>query len=259
MNNYFTKHYHGPIYDCDDGKDWFENWGGISNQPKFDFIYMDPPYFVQKDFGEFDDRWEDIEEYCNAMKDMISFFPRFLTDTGTACVHVDWRTTHYIRSIMDHVFGFGNFQNEIIWAYNSGGASKSHFSRKHDNLIVYSKDAKKSKFNVLREPYATPNVKGRPGFHDEGRIMNDVWNIPFISTTSKERTGYPTQKPEKLAERLIQAYTDPGDTVLDICCGSGTLGVVAHRMNRKVVFVDKNSKALDIAHDRVNSTLQELF
>jgi site-specific DNA-methyltransferase (adenine-specific) len=216
---------------------------------KYDFIYIDPPYYCQRDFGQFNDNWENVGEYISMLKPLFIQSKRVLKDHGNICVHVDWHGAHHVRVALEEVFGEDNFRNEIIWCYSSGGASKRHFSRKHDNLFVFSKDADKCKFNVQREPY--PRDYGdRDGFHPDGRIMNDWWQIGILSTTAKERNGYPTQKPLELLKRLLKSYTDEGDLVLDFFCGSGTTGEAAMQMNRRFVLVDKNPEACRIARQR---------
>ena len=220
---------------------------------KYDFIYIDPPYFCNKNFGEFDDRWDSIQDYIDSLSPTFVEARRILKDHGNICVHVDWHAAHRVRMALEGVFGEDNFRNEIIWCYASGGASKRHFSRKHDNLFVYSKNSGRCKFNPIREPY--PHDYGdRTGFHPDGRIMNDWWQIGILSTTAKERNNYPTQKPLQLLERLLKAYTDEGDLVLDFYCGSGTTGEAAVRMNRRCVLVDVNPKAVQIARKRIEDT-----
>jgi site-specific DNA-methyltransferase (adenine-specific) len=218
---------------------------------KYDFIYIDPPYYCQRDFGQFNDKWANVDEYISALKPTFVHAQRVLKSHGNICVHVDWHGAHHVRVALEEVFGEHNFRNEIIWCYASGGASPRHLSRKHDNLFVYSKNADECRFNVQREPY--PREYGaREGFHPDGRIMNDWWQIGILSTTAKERTGYPTQKPLELIERLLKTYTNEGDLVLDFFCGSGTTGEAAIRMNRRFVLVDKNPKACEIARKRAN-------
>lgn len=216
-----------------------------------DFIYIDPPYYCQKNFGEFDDRWDSVHDYISSLKPQFEESKRVLKEHGNICVHVDWHGSHRVRVALEEVFGEDNFRNEIIWCYSSGGASSRHFSRKHDSLFVYAKNSDKCRFNVMREPY--PRDYGdRPGFHPDGRIMNDWWQIGILSTTAKERTGYPTQKPLQLLERLIKSYTNEGDIVMDYYCGSGTTGVAAKGLGRGYILVDKNPKAIDIANERLH-------
>jgi site-specific DNA-methyltransferase (adenine-specific) len=236
--------------------DWQNVIPSISDD-SIDFVYIDPPYYCQRNFGEFDDRWDSVEQYAKSLENSFLAVKPKMRESANICVHVDWHAGHYVRMAMDSVFGYGNFRNEIIWCYSSGGASKNHFSRKHDNLFVYCKNADETKFNVLREPY--PRDYGdRTGFHPEGRIMNDWWQIGILSTTAKERTGYPTQKPLELMQRLIRAYTDEGDVVLDYFCGSGTTGVAAKMLNRKFILSDKNPNAVLVANQRTEEVGEDL-
>lgn len=221
---------------------------------KYDFIYIDPPYYCQRNFGEFQDTWESVDAYMEMLMPCLREAHRVLKTSGNICVHVDWHGGHHVRLGLERVFGESNFRNEIIWCYNSGGASQRHFSRKHDNLFVYAKDAAECKFNPMREPYPR-DYGNRAGFHPDGRIMNDWWQIGILSTTAKERNGYPTQKPLELLERILKAYTDEGDLVLDFFCGSGTTGEAARRLNRNCILVDRNPKAIEIARGRMRASL----
>lgn len=222
----------------------------IEQSRKYDFVYIDPPFFCQRNFGEFQDSWDSIDDYMQMLVPTFIEAKRVLKDTGNICVHVDWHASHHVRLALDCIFGYQNFRNEIIWCYNSGGASKRHLARKHDNLFVYCKNPELSKFNVLREPY--PNdYGGRDGFHPEGRMLNDWWQIGIISSTASERNGYPTQKPIQLLERLINIYTDKDDLVLDFFCGSGTTLHAALNLGRSAVGVDKNHNAIEISRKRL--------
>ena len=216
---------------------------------KYDFIYLDPPYYCDRDFGEFSDKWNSIEHYMGMLISTFVQARRILKPHGNLCVHVDWHASHRVRVSLENIFLPRNFRNEIIWCYASGGASKRHFSRKHDNLFIYAKDADLCRFNLIREPYPR-DYGGREGFHPDGRIMNDWWQIGILSTTAKERNGYPTQKPLELLERLVKAYTNEGDLVLDPMCGSGTTLEAALRLGRNVVGVDSNPNAVLITKDR---------
>jgi site-specific DNA-methyltransferase (adenine-specific) len=213
--------------------------------------YMDPPYNTGTNFGAFNDDWIDTNSYLDYLVPRIKRCWDHLTEGGNLIVHADWHAIHYIKVAVDGFAGQHNFHNEIIWAYNSGGASRRHLSRKHDTLLWWAKGENWT-FNVHREPYATPNVQGRTGFHPEGRMLTDVWHIPFISTTSKERTGYPTQKPVALLERVINVFSHPGDLVCDPFCGSGTTGVAAHKLGRDAYLVDTNPDALAVARHRLS-------
>lgn len=227
----------------------------VSDNPdklgKVDLVYIDPPFHTNRDFGQYDDRWESLEKYLGFSMENISACVNLLKDGGNFLIHLDWRASHYVKVATDEIIGHDNFHNEIVWQYNSGGASKRHLSRKHDVILWWSKGDGYT-FNVLREPYATPNVEGRAGFHPEGRMLTDVWRIPFISTTSPERTGYPTQKPVQLLERVIRVFSDPGDLVFDGFCGSGTTGVAAKLLGRDSIMVDESPEAVATARKRIS-------
>ena len=222
----------------------------LGGRGEVDLVYIDPPFNSDNDFGHYKDQWPSMEAYIDFMTPRIVRCFGMLKDGGNLLVHVDWRASHYLKVILDELIGYENFHNEIVWQYNSGGASKNHLSRKHDTILWWSKGPGYT-FNVLREPYATPNVQGRPGFHSDGRMLTDVWRIPFISTTSKERSGYPTQKPLKLLERVVNVFSEPGDLVLDGFCGSGTTGVASKLNGRDCLLVDESPKAVKVARKRL--------
>lgn len=220
-------------------------------------IYIDPPYYTGRDFGEFDDRWPSLEHYLYDIKQITYCARRALNDTGVFVVHCDHHAAAEIKAgPLNEVFGRENMVNNLVWCYQSGGASKRRFSRKHDDLWVFAK-TKDYKFNPQREPY--PHEYKGDAFHPDGRLMNDWWQIPFIATSAKERTGYPTQKPLALLSRLIEAFTDPGDLVVDPVCGSGTTGVAAVNLGRSILLGDKNEEACLIANDRINKTQGSLL
>lgn len=217
-----------------------------------ELVYVDPPFFTQRKHGDsFDDRWDDIEHYVNEVTWRITHGWDALKPGGTLLVHLDWHAVHYVKVKLDLMAWNGEFQNEIIWKYNSGGASKKRLARKHDTILVYTKNGANPTFNPIREPY--PHDYGdRPGFHPDGKLLSDVWtDISFLGTSSKERTGYPTQKPVALLERLVYLYSNPGDTVLDFYCGSGTTGVAARNLGRNAILIDKNPDAIEVAASRL--------
>lgn len=213
-----------------------------------DLIYMDPPFFTQRDFGEFEDKWESLDQYVDSIMTSVRYLAPFMNNTNFV-IHIDPRTSHYLKVALDGLFGYDSFVNEIIWAYNSGGASKKKLPSKHDVMLVYK--IGKAPFNVLREPYATPNVQDRPGFHPDGRMVTDVWNMSIMSTTSKERVGYPTQKPSALLERVVSIFSDEGGVVVDPYCGSGTTAVAALTLNRSFVGCDTNPSATELTMTRL--------
>ena len=214
-----------------------------------DLIYMDPPFFTQKNHGEFDDRWSSLEEYVAFISQYAQAACDLLRPTGNFILHVDPRSAHYLKVAIDQIFGYQNFGNEVVWHYSSGGAGKKTLAKKHDTLLWWGKTPERT-FNVLREPYATQGTEGRPGFHPEGRMLTDVWDISIISTTGKERTGYPTQKPLRLLERVVEVWSNPGDLVVDPMCGSGTTGMAALSLGREFLLNDKNLEAVRISQER---------
>ncbi len=216
-----------------------------------DLLYIDPPFFTQRDFVAFDDRWDSFDVYINLIKASVSAVVAH-NQNFNIIVHVDPRTSHYIKVALDKILGHNNFTSEIIWNYNSGGAGKNALAKKHDVMLHYRLED--APFNILREPYATPNVTGREGFNDAGRMLTDVWSIPIISTTGKERTGYPTQKPLALLDRIVQVFSNEGNTVMDTFCGSGTTGVAALMNRRNFIGSDISEEAVTLTKERLAHT-----
>lgn len=177
---------------------------------------------------------------------------RLLTDTGTLYLHLDYRESHYAKVLLDALFGRENFLNEIIWAYDYGAKAKKKWPTKHDNILVYVKNDKTYYFNseeVEREPYMAPGLvtKEKAAL---GKLPTDVWWHTIVSPTGKEKTGYATQKPERIVQRMVAASSQRGDWVLDFFAGSGTLGAAAGKLGRRFVLVDNNPEAIEIMHQR---------
>lgn len=238
-----------------------------------DLIYLDPPFSTgiarsRKGVG-YDDRWsQGIKGYMAFMFPRLEQCRRLLSDHGTLYLHLDWRASHYARVQLDTLFGTDNFLNEIIWHYRSGSAAKNWFGRKHDTILAYAKRVGQHRFHVIREgtfrtdglkideegrPYKMTK-KGRLYFNAEGPALSDVWDLPFLSTVSLERTGWPSQKPLALLERIVTASSDPGDCVADFFCGSGTTAVAAKRLGRKWIACDASPEAIRIARGRLETT-----
>lgn len=178
---------------------------------------------------------------------------RILNETGTLYLHLDYREAHYAKVLLDALFGVDCFLNEIIWAYDYGGKSKSRWPSKHDTILVYVKDPAGYYFNseaVDREPYMAPGLV-TPEKVEKGKLPTDVWWHTIVSPTGKEKTGYPTQKPIGILRRIIQASSKPGDTVLDFFAGSGTTGFVANELDRRFILVDQNPESIEIIKDRL--------
>jgi len=201
--------------------------------------------------------------YLISMTLRVTEIRRALKPTGSFYLHCDQTASHYLKLVLDSIFVAqgGDFLNEIDWCYKSGGASKRHFSRKHDVIFLYVKSAEQYKFNYQQEksynrgmkPY---HFKGVEEFKDEiGWYtmvgMKDYWNIDMVGRTSAERLGYPTQKPEKLLERIIEASSDKGDVVLDAYCGCGTTIAVAQRLGREWIGIDITYQAISLILHRL--------
>jgi len=233
-------------------------------------IYADPPFMTGQvrthgSGNRYDDRWPGIDDYMAFLAPRLAEMRRLLDESGTLYVHLDWRSCHHVRIELDRIFGPDQFLNEIIWSYRTGGRSKRYFARKHDNILVYARRAGKHVFNVQRDgQFRTDGLNvddkgrrykstrnGRLYFHDDGPAMTDVWEIPFLSTVSRERTGYPSQKPMALLERIIRASSNPGDRVADFFCGSGTALAAAARLDRTWLGCDSSSEAVAIATRRL--------
>jgi site-specific DNA-methyltransferase (adenine-specific) len=178
---------------------------------------------------------------------------RVLGNSGTLYVHLDYREAHYAKVLLDALFGPESFLNEIIWAYDYGGKSKSRWPAKHDTILVYVKDPKNYYFNseeVDREPYMAPGLV-TPEKIEKGKLPTDVWWHTIVSPTGKEKTGYPTQKPVGILRRIIQASSKPGDVVLDFFAGSGTTGFVANELGRRFILVDQNPESIEVIKTRI--------
>lgn len=178
---------------------------------------------------------------------------RLLAPTGTLYLHLDYREAHYAKVLLDALFGRDCFLNEIIWAYDYGGKSKNRWPAKHDTILVYVKDPKNYYFDsesVDREPYMAPGLV-TPEKVARGKLPTDVWWHTIVSPTGTEKTGYPTQKPEGILRRIIQASSAPGDLVVDFFAGSGTTGAVAAQLERRFVLIDQNPDAIAVIEDRL--------
>lgn len=264
----------GQIY-CADNLELMESLAASSNQcQRFQMIYMDPPFFSSAKYFSrsadgskelaYSDVWkEGLSEYLEMITKRVFAAKALLADDGLIWIHLDYRAVHYVKIIMDEIFGMENMLNEVVWGYRSGGASGRRFARKHDTILLYSKSTK-YKFNALKEksynrgllPY---NFKGVKEYEDDYGWytlvnMRDVWEIPMVGRTSGERTGYATQKPEELLRRIVLASTDPGDICADFFAGSGTLGAVCKSIGRSFVLCDENEDACKIMVERLVNT-----
>jgi len=195
--------------------------------------------------------------YLSYMAERIAAMHRLLKDTGSIYLHCDPNASHYLKLILDEVFGKQHFRNEVIWHYTGGGRSKTYFSRKHDVIFVYGKtDARVFNLDAIRVPYKKTSGYAKSGItskrgkhyapHAKGTPVDDVWDLPIINPLSSERLGYPTQKPLALLKRVISASSNPGDLVLDPFCGCGTTIAAAHQLQRDWIGIDISSYAIEI-------------
>ena len=196
---------------------------------------------------------DSFDDYLGFLRPRLEEARRLLTADGTLYLHLDYREAHYAKVMLDEIFGRANFLNEIIWAYDYGGKAKGRWPSKHDTILVYVKDPQNYFFDsseVDREPYMAPGLV-TPEKAEKGKLPTDVWWHTIVSPTGKEKTGYPTQKPEGILRRIIQASSKPGDRVLDFFAGSGTTGAVAHKLGRSFTLVDESEEAIGMISDRL--------
>ena len=198
------------------------------------------------------------DDYIRFLRDRIEETERVLTSDGSFFLHLDYREIHYAKVMCDEVFGRESFINEIIWSYDYGGRSKSRWSAKHDNILWYAKDPKNFTYrydDIDRIPYMAPGLVGAEKAAN-GKTPTDSWWHTIVSPNGKEKTGYPTQKPLGIINRIIRVHSNPGDVILDYFAGSGTTGIAALAERRKVILVDNNHQALEVMCKRfdVNQT-----
>jgi len=196
---------------------------------------------------------DEFEDYLAFLEPRLREAHRLLTRSGTFYFHIDYREAHYCKLLLDEIFGRECFLNEIIWAYDYGARSKRRWPAKHDTILVYVKDPDGYYYDaeaVDREPYMAPGLV-TPEKAARGKLPTDVWWHTIVPTNGAEKTGYPTQKPEGIIRRMIQASTSPGDWCLDFFAGSGTLGAVATQLERRYVLIDCNPEAVRVASQRL--------
>lgn len=251
---------------------------------RINLIYADPPFFTNRNFnarigrGEdsrkpekwklvegYQDDWNNLDEYLDFLYQRLALMYRLLAPNGTLYLHLDWHADAYARLILDELFGAGNMLNEIIWTYHGPSPIRSAFNRKHDTILSFFK-GKGYTFNAdaVREPYNQNTVntfKSSPkaGFGkvpdlERGKVPEDWWYFPVVARLHSERTGYPTQKPNALLERIILASSNPGDLVADFFCGSGTTPYIAAKHGRHFVAGDENIRAVHTTRNRLIDT-----
>jgi site-specific DNA-methyltransferase (adenine-specific) len=198
---------------------------------------------------------DSFDDYLGFLEPRLREMRRVLAPTGTLYLHLDYREAHYVKVLLDEVFGRRCFLNEIVWAYDYGARPRRRWPAKHDTILVYVKDPERYRFDaeaVEREPYMAPGLV-TPEKAARGKLPTDVWWHTIVSPTGGEKTGYPTQKPEGVVRRMVQASTRPGDWCLDPFAGSGTLGAVCARLGRRYVLIDSSPTAVEVARARLEA------
>lgn len=220
----------------------------------FRLIYIDPPFNTGKKQARGEKEYQD--SFGNSFEEFIvpkiEEAKRLLSDDGSLFIHIDWHEAHYVKVWTDKIFGRNNFMNEIIWAYDYGGRSKSKWSAKHDNIFWYVKNNKDYTFHfdeMDRIPYMAPGLVGKEKA-ERGKTPTDVWWHTIVPTNGKEKTGYPTQKPLGILERIVKIHSSPGDFTLDFFAGSGSFGHAAYLHNRHCLLVDENPQAIEVMKKR---------
>ena len=196
---------------------------------------------------------DSFEDYLGFLEPRVREVRRLLAGSGTLYLHLDYREAHYAKVLLDELFGRECFLNEIVWAYDYGARPRRRWPAKHDTILVYVRDPERYWFDaeaVEREPYMAPGLVTAEKA-ERGKLPTDVWWHTIVSPTGKEKTGYPTQKPEGIVRRMVQASTRPGDWCLDPFAGSGTLGAVCAQLDRRFVLVDSSPEAVETARERL--------
>ena len=201
-----------------------------------------------------------FDDYLAFLKPRLLETHRLLAPNGSLYFHIDYREVHYCKVLLDQIFGRGAFLNEIIWAYDYGGRTRKRWPAKHDNILWYAKDPQNYIFNyedIARIPYMAPGLVSKEKAQ-RGKLPTDTWWHTIVATNSKEKTGYPTQKPLGIMRRIIQASSNMGGTVLDFFAGSGTTGAACLEFGRNFILIDNNMQALQVMADRFQDAASDI-
>lgn len=228
--------------------DWLDFAGSLS-PASVDFLYADPPFNtgdVQSDrAGSYVDYFASAAAYIEWLRERVVATIPAIKPTGLIALHVDWRTSHRVRVMLDDLLGEDRFVNHLVWSYGLGGSSPRRFARKHDDILLYCFDPERYWFDPPMVPATSQRMRGQM------KKATDVLDIPSINNMAAERVGYPTQKPLALLELLVGACCPPGGTVLDPSCGSGTTLVAAKKLGRAWAGCDLNPQAVRISRQRL--------
>lgn len=193
-----------------------------------------------------------FDDYLAFLQPRLEEVYRLLKPDGSLFFHIDYREVHYCKVLLDMIFGRESFMNEIIWAYDYGARTKSRWPAKHDNILWYARDPRQYQFHLDecdRIPYMAPALVGKEKA-TKGKTPTDTWWHTIVSPTGKEKTGYPTQKPRGIIDRIVKVHSRPGDMLCDVFAGSGTLGEAALELKRNCILIDSNPAAMDIMKTR---------
>jgi site-specific DNA-methyltransferase (adenine-specific) len=196
---------------------------------------------------------DSFDDYVGWLRPRLGETRRILAQHGTLYFHIDPRESHYCKVLLDEIFGRASFLNEVVWAYDYGARTKRRWPAKHDVILVYVKDPREYHFDaseVTREPYMAPKLQ-TPERAARGKLPTDVWWHTIVPTSSRERTGYPTQKPLGILRRVVGASSRPGDLVVDWCAGSGTTGAAAAELGRRFLLIDNEPAAIAVMRARL--------
>jgi len=254
-----------------DNLDLLYSLANTENERKIDLIYIDPPYMTELDYHStisigkysdvrhinrdaFQDRWPGgLDSYLDMMYPRLQLMRQVLAEDGSIFVHVDWHASHYVRVLLDEIFGPENFINEITWCFGGGSNSRKYFHRKHDLIFWYARSSKYT-FNPQYRPYTQGTLErglttvkgGRYKLNEQGALMQDWWvDInKILSPTARENLKFPTQKPKELIKRLVASASNPGSLVADFFAGSGTMAEVCNELGRNWILSDSSQLAL---------------
>ncbi len=228
--------------------DWLRV-AGLLPAGSIDLFYADPPFNTGRTqsgaAGEYQDAWLTLDHYLDWLRERLGATISLLKPTGCLLLHLDWRTVHHARVILDELLGADRFVNHLIWSYGLGGSSQRRFARKHDDILFYCVDPDRYHFEPPMIPATSRRLEGQL------KKATDVLDIPAINNMAHERVGWPTQKPLALLNLLVNACCPRGGTVLDPCCGSGTTLLAAVESDRGAVGADIDPRAVDIASRRL--------
>ncbi len=232
------------------------DWADVATEiprASLDLIYVDPPFNTGKTHtdrsGAFQDAWPTTCEYIEWLRRRVVSSIIALKPTGALLVHVDYRTSHHVRLLLDEALGEANFVNHLIWEYGLGGSSPRRFARKHDDILYYAATPDGHWFEPPMVPATSRRMQGQL------KKATDVLRVASINNMAQERVGWPTQKPLALLELLIRACCPPGGVVFDPCCGSGTTAVAALRTGRAALVSDVNADAITLTRSRIAETI----